>query len=483
MVNEYFNEIGDDSEYTSGNISSKKSRRHSNTINNNTEDVTMNTTDDDINVQDECNDDNDDDDDDNDDDEDYVNENQTPINSDCDDDDNCTNITDNYIDVNKDNRALDDEDDDDEQMATDDECITKKSTISVHENNNDIVNLRNNDKTKINKITNLKAKRTKIAKRRQTIDTFDLRRLVLNNNTNNDIRSKMLQSFNLSKNQIVIDYNILAFLENRDVESDDIMESRMIKFINNFKNNYKGIQHIEYKINNKLFCSLDIIYFLPILFNRHESQELIHLNSKSLDIILDRLNVLTEKILTSINSTHNSNADTIKNVGCNNARKLKTQQSMSSTTSPTKHDGGGGNVNNTNGNGSSVTIPVKSMATVASSVATKMDTTTASSSNVFERTVTPERNIRLYQIGGDFYLMCRKRQNFIDGQKNLEKKYGKCRLLKTWNNRNDVKNIGKLILNKFPSMKWNARTNILTNSKSKPISENDLLNYLIKIVK
>lgn len=95
-----------------------------------------------------------------------------------------------------------------------------------------------------------------------------------------------------------------------------------------------------------------------------------------------------------------------------------------------------------------------------------------------------ERNIRLYSIGSsDFYLMCRKKQNVIDGQKNLEKKFGQCNLLKTWNNRTNVKDIGKLILQKFPHLKWNARTNIITNCRNKQVSQSDLLSYLVKTIK
>ena len=89
----------------------------------------------------------------------------------------------------------------------------------------------------------------------------------------------------------------------------------------------------------------------------------------------------------------------------------------------------------------------------------------------------------MYSIGNDFYLMCRKKQNFVDGQKNLKRKYGNCRLLKTWNNHIDIKDIGKKILHKFPQMKWNARTNILTNSKNKQVSETELLHFLVKVLK
>lgn len=92
-----------------------------------------------------------------------------------------------------------------------------------------------------------------------------------------------------------------------------------------------------------------------------------------------------------------------------------------------------------------------------------------------------DRNIRLYTIGSDFYLMCRKKENFVDGYNNIEKRYGKCKLIKVWNNSTDVKSIGKLVIKKFPYMKWNARTNILTNSLNKPVSEQDLLNHLEKV--
>lgn len=293
--------------------------------------------------------------------------------------------------------------------------------------------------------------------RRQTIDTTNLRQLVLRNNTNNEIRSKLTQTLNLNKNQIIIDYNILAFMENREVESDTVMEARMAKFISSFKKNYKGIQHIEYKINNKLFCAIDIIYFLPILFNKSENRDLAQLNRKSIDAILDRLDLLSEKLLpnsTKMSATASAKRSnmpsTIPEIFSNHATTSDATMSKSSKK------------------------PVQKSGTSAPTLPT-------TSSNSSESP--GDRNIRLYQIGSDYYLMCRKKQNFVDGQKNLEKKYGKCRLLKVWNNRNDVKHIGKLILLKFPHMKWNARTNILSNSKNKQVSENDLLNYLIKVIK
>lgn len=249
-----------------------------------------------------------------------------------------------------------------------------------------------------------KKKRTaKVTHRRQTVDTLDLRQLVLRNNVNNDIRSKLVQSLNMNKNQIVIDYNVLAFMENTEVESDEEMEVRMKRFIETLRRDYIGIQYMEYRSDNKLYCVMDIVYFLPVLFNRAEHRELAKLNRKSLDEILERLDNLS---------------------------------SIKKPEAPTE-----------------------------------------------EVTEDGDRNIRLYSIGSDFYLMCRKKQNVIDGQKNLEKKFGKCRLLKTWNNRTNVKDIGKLILQKFPHLKWNARTNIITNSRLKEVSENDLLNYLVKNIK
>ncbi|WBR61454.1 hypothetical protein [Drosophila suzukii associated hytrosavirus 1] len=279
------------------------------------------------------------------------------------------------------------------------------------------------------------------AQRRQTIDSMDLRQLVLRNNNNNDVRSKIMQSFNLNKNQIIIDYNILAFMENRDIEDDNAMEARMKKFINSFKKNYKGIQHIEYKIDNKLYCAIDIIYFLPILFNKFESRDMSNINRKTLDDIIKRLDVLSEKLLAN---TKDVQKPVSMEISSDNIQETPITSEDSS-----KHS-------------SVVVKPAKKI-------------TSPESPN--------DRNIRLYSIGIDFYLMCRKKQNFVDGQKNLEKKYGKCHLLKTWNNRTDVKDIGKLILLKFPHMKWNARTNILTNSKNKPTSEADLLTYLNKVIK
>ena len=335
-----------------------------------------------------------------------------------------------------------DEDDEDEEDEDDDDV--------------DEENLNNQTNSGPDKNENLKkegfptrAKYNKMS-RRQTIDTTNLRQLVLRNNNNNEIRSKLTQTLNLNKNQIIIDYNILAFMENREIENDSIMESRMAKFISNFKKNYKGIQHIEYKINNKLFCAIDIIYFLPILFNKSENRELAQLNRKSIDAIMERLDLLSEKLLPK------------------STKLTPLNKSKSNTSSSSSHN---------------VTIPEIFTQTASTSSDATLKTTKKTNKINMPSDAVADRNIRLYQIGSDYYLMCRKKQNFVDGQKNLEKKYGKCRLLKVWNNRNDVKYIGKLILSKFPHMKWNARTNILSNSKNKQVSENDLLNYLIKVIK
>ena len=337
----------------------------------------------------------------------------------------------------------DDDDDDEEEDDEDDDDDDENKTVGSDKQENSKKNVFVS-RTKFNKIS-----------RRQTIDTTNLRQLVLRNNNNNEIRSKLTQTLNLNKNQIIIDYNILAFMENREIESDHIMENRMTKFINSFKKKYKGIQHIEYKINNKLFCAIDIIYFLPILFNKSENRELAQLNRKNIDAILERLDLLSEKLLPK----------TTKLAPLNTQKKTLSTNNLSSSSS-----------NNSTNN----IIPEN----YAQNATTSID---SSGKNQKKTNKQPEtmgdRNIRLYQIGSDYYLMCRKKQNFVDGQKNLEKKYGKCRLLKVWNNRNDVKYIGKLILSKFPHMKWNARTNILSNSKNKQVSENDLLNYLIKVIK
>lgn len=271
-----------------------------------------------------------------------------------------------------------------------------------------------------------KEKSTKIlSKRRKTIDSLDLRQFVLRKNNLNDLREQLTQSLNLNKHQIVIDYNILAFIENIDIENDNVMEERMKKFIEKFQKNYKGVQHAEYKINNKLYCAIDVIYFLPILFHNFEYRENHIINRKILDGIVQRLDILTERVLETP------------------AKKRKLDSTI---------------------------IPEDNEKNIIS------DNTLKNGINT--------KSLRLYSLGnGDFYLMYRKKQNFIDGQKNLEKKFGKCKLLKMWNDTVDIKDVCKLLLLKFPQLKWNARTNILTNSKTSTISGNDLVNHLVKILK
>lgn len=288
-----------------------------------------------------------------------------------------------------------------------------------------------------------KPKRSPVARRRQTIDTpaMELRQMVLRNNANNDIRSKLLNN-----NQVIIDYNILAFLEGNAVESNAAMEVRMKRFIENLRKNHRAVEYIEYKIENKLYCALDIVFFLPILLQRAETQ-------KQLTEITRRLDDITRQLATADNKLPLHNGDAVSTDGDDddeedeaNAEEEEESASDRETTPPkTRASGSGGG----------------------------------------KREVDQTRNIRLYAIGDgdDFYLMCRKKANFMDGQKNLEKKYGKCRLLKTWSNRHNVKDIGKSLLQRYPEMKWNARTNILTNSPAKPISENDLLSYLVKLIK
>lgn len=313
--------------------------------------------------------------------------------------------------------------------------ISKQPVVELPPTTNNIVN--NTKSSGGRKTKNSKP----AAKRRQTIDSMDLRQLVLRNNNINDLRAKFVQSIDVNKHQVIVDYNILAFMENTEPESDDLMEERMKKFIEKFKKNYTNVQHIEYKIDNKLYCAIDMIYFLPMLFRQFEYRQNLAENRKILDDILKRLDRLTTEKTKNESSSSSTGPPPSK-------KKRKVEHPVVSDTEDEN----------------------------ATAVATNTTTTTQESG---------EKNIRLYSIGsgGDFYLMCRKKQNFVDGQKNLQKKYGKCKLLKTWNNRIDVKDIGKLILVKFPQMKWNARTNILTNVKGREISETDLVNHLVKTLK
>lgn len=298
------------------------------------------------------------------------------------------------------------------------------------------------------------APKSAISRRRQTIDTgMDLRELVLRNNSTNDMRTKLMQSFNTSKNQIVIDYNMLAFLQNQELEDDVRMETRMKNFIESFQKEYKNIQHIEYKMDNKLYCAIDIVYFLPILFNKATSYEMHKAYRKSLDQILERLDDLAAKISPSL-PIHIEVPVTSKP---KQSKSKRHSQPLPPPPSPKEE----------------IIVPTPIEEIEAE------DTDSSKDKDVKSL----DRNVRLYSIGSDFYFMCRKKQNFVDGQKHLKKKYGNCKLLKTWNNRTDVKEIGRIIRDKFPQLTWNARTNILTNSKTKEVSDTELLNYLVKYMK
>jgi hypothetical protein len=94
-----------------------------------------------------------------------------------------------------------------------------------------------------------------------------------------------------------------------------------------------------------------------------------------------------------------------------------------------------------------------------------------------------DKCIQLYSIDPDFYLMCRKRQNINDGFNNLKIKFPNSRLVATWNNQNDVKLVGKAIRDNYSQLKWNARTNILTNSRAQPIATGELEKFIDEKIK
>lgn len=393
---------------------------------------------------------------------------------------------------------------------SDEDSYSNRKEISTNINNADnkeayemdttIIRTNTNPLQKQKKLTTKKAAIKRkitpnvVPRRRDTVDVLHLRQAnsnvknnsILSMRTSEDVRMRLINSLNLESNQIIIDYNILSFIENREIQDDVHMETRMKKFITNFKKNYKNVQHIEYKIGRKLYCVIDVVYFLPILFNVSESRDLALLNTASLDAIVNRLDQLSET-LSSISSTSPS------------AKKSKTSHSKSGNATENKK-----NATTALGTSSKSSYVPKSSSTFKiklgptstavstaiypnktqlSATATSPVPTAATicASNNDEKKC--DRNIRLYSVGSDFYLMCRKKHNFIDGQNNLQKKYGKFRLLKTWYNRTDVKEIGKMVMTKFPQMKWNARTNILANSKSKDVTPTELLNYLVKMDK
>lgn len=301
------------------------------------------------------------------------------------------------------------------------------------------------------------AKETASKRRRQTIDTMNVKKRVLEHSSAaKDVPAKLMESFSLNK-QVIIDYNLLAYCESRPVDPDDsVMEARMAKFIQRIKANYKGIQHVEYKINNKLFCVLDIVYFLPILFRQFEQNERADRNSQMLKNMVERLDLLSDKIL-------GPDAPSVMPAAAAAPPTPKPSPAKSSMKR-------------------SPAAPAEKNITFKIPPVPKAKKAPSAEAKPAPATDGDTRNIRLYLVGADYYLMCRKRQNFVDGQKNLEKKYGQCKLLKTWDNRTNVKEIGKLIHRKFPQLQWNARTNIITNSPDKAVTENELLTFISKVI-
>lgn len=374
----------------------------------------------------------------------------------------------------------DDNNDDEEDDDDDDEMITLNNTDkkTTYNEGEIIVNMEIDkpslQQTKTTpppaaaKRRQLDRKSKTIVNRRQTIDTMDLRKLVLRNNTQNNIVSKLQNSLNMNKNQIIIDYNVLAFLENLPiVESDIQMETRMRKFIERVKENYRGIQYIEYKTDNKLYCALDIVYFLPILFQKAEQQSWHRQQRVQLDKIIKRLDDISLKLSGAVVSATPNKVPRSPQA----MKKNAIMAASTPSTTPPPHP-----------SSENPSTEVNDMLS-RSEIGGDDDDIDSIASSRRKSSDKANRNIRLYSIGTDFYLMCRKKQNFVDGQKNLEKKYGKCRLLKTWQNRTNVKDIGKTILQKFPRMKWNARTNIISNCSIKEVSETELLNYINKSLK
>lgn len=293
-----------------------------------------------------------------------------------------------------------------------------------------------------------KNKNRNITRRRQTFDSMDLNQIITKSN-GNDLRSKIFQSINMNKQQVVIDYHMLAFIENIELENDTVMQEHMKKFIEKFQNNYKGVQHIEYKIDNKLYCVIDFVYFLPILLKHCDSHQTLQNIAKRLDDINSQLG----KRKADFSNTQP--AEKKKRIKLHKERQVESKISMSFSSSDEDL----------------ATGDIKTKSSKKDFVAPTVE-------------VSGNKDIRLYYLGNnDFYLMCRKKQHFVDGQKNLEKKYGKCKLLKTWNNYTNIKDIVKIVIKNYPQLKWNARTNILSNSKTTKVTENELVNYISKFLK
>lgn len=261
--------------------------------------------------------------------------------------------------------------------------------------------------------------------RHKSLDLPNLQKLLQQNN--NNVIDHDLRSLHGSQ-KIIIDYNILAFLENTNIDDDNTMENRMKHFIENLKTNYKSIQYIEYKMDNKLYCALDPLYFLPILFNKSCQRPLI--NNKTIQ--KNHETKMFKEMMQKVSDIHSKLIP----------KSLEEKQQATSSR--------------------------------------EQQVATVKYNSNFSK---EDKLLCLYSIGNDFYLMCRKKQNFIDGQKNLEKKYDNCKLIKTWTNyKCNVKDIGKHIKKKIPQVKWNARTNIITNASSKSIDATEILDCLMDFI-
>lgn len=238
---------------------------------------------------------------------------------------------------------------------------------------------------------------------------------------------------------------------------------------NNKKDDFHEIKNLTIKKRRQTVDSSNNFDYKHLLnINIKQILEFLRQNQNSLDEIykiIKMKEISTNNKSNNITKTGKLKKSSIKGAGRGN----------SSGSSGTSNETGAAVTISTNNNNNNNTL---------STSENNLNTSILKSSSGKSSISTDIRNIYLYTIDNDdFYLMCRKQQNFADGQKNIEKKYGDYKLLKIWENKSNIKEIVKMINLKFPNLKWNARSNILKNSKNKKISSSEILKYISKVMK
>ena len=214
-----------------------------------------------------------------------------------------------------------------------------------------------------------------------------------------------------------IDYAALAFLEKKLMGTDDEMYERMQQFGKYLRKQYPTLTMTSFTKNGKMYLRMNNLKFTAIALD-------IFIRSSVVGEIKPFMNDVVTQITKYIDEMR---------------RKPTIPPIPTNPTNPPP--------------------PIKSKKR-------KFGEKTPPEILVVNKKVRNETNksVTLFQIEDeDFYLMCRKRENVVDGRRNIEKRYGKTTLLKTWPNREVGAAMGKDIASNFSDLKWNARTNILTN--------------------